>query len=56
MTMARTPVLKVLLRDGTVGKIVLAVRDGAFPYVAARAYGVPQTTHYRWMERWRGVS
>ena len=48
--MARTPMLKALLTDGTVDKIVTAVRGGAFPYVAARAFGVPRVTHYRWME------
>lgn len=49
--MGRTTTLVALLRDmQTIDRLVLYVRGGAFPHVAARAVGVPQSTHYRWME------
>src|SRR5262245_28275222 len=45
------PTLPALPADGTVDKIVTAVRAGSFPYIAARAFGVPPSTHYAWLQQ-----
>jgi hypothetical protein len=45
--MARKPKLPA---EAVLVKILKAIGAGAFPYVAARAHGVPPSTFFRWME------
>ena len=48
--MARTPKLPP---KATVESICQAVYTGVMPYIAAKAHGIPQGTHYQWMEEGR---
>ena len=43
--------LRFLVTEVLIGEIILRVRSGAFPHVAAEAAGVPAEVFQEWMER-----